>query len=626
MKTFNNRLIVLLSGIGLLTGLSSCTREYLTPRPLSFYEPSPTYVDAAAMRSALVACARNARIEYYGGNPPILTENLFSDMTVEGITDKSGPAVNLNLQITPDLVNLQDDDHNKIYYYWIEGYKGIKYANTVVSRIDDAKYATPAERNQVLGAAYFQRALRYYRLTNQFGDVPAIMSEITTPKFDFYTTKREVILKKIKADLDSAFMWSSDAVNRGEVTKGAVGHLLTKVNLALGLFDEAIASANAVINGGTYSLMTAPFGVANSPVFFNPGSKDPVFLPHNTIWDLHRPENKSLAANKEGLYMIIDRFGDGGFDGGMQIMRNATPFWGGANGPLSPSGKKGTSDQLSPNEFIQSNYYGRGIGRSRPSNYLQYELWTDPNDLRHARGNWVNMEDLLYNDNGLKTSKDPSYLQYVRFRNPNGGVLTSDSIRCYYGWPQYKIFIPDAENSPMTGGHTDWYVFRLAETYLLRAEAYIWKGDMASAATDINRIRTRANCAPIMAAQVNMGSLLDERARELYYEEPRKTELTRIAFLYAKTGKVADNGKTYTLDRISDDNYFYDRVMAKNNFYRLGIVNLHGDKYVISPYHILWPVPTVSIQANLEGHINQNKGYTGYATNIPALDTIPIIK
>lgn len=606
--------------IGTLSASTSCKREYLTPKPLSFYEPSLTYVDAAAMKAALVACARNARIEYYGGNPPILTEMLFTDMTVEGITDKSGPAQNLNLQITPDLVYANDDDHNKIYYYWLEAYRGIKYANTVISRIDDATYASRAERNQVLGAALFQRAMRYYRLTNQFGDVPAIMKEITTPKLNFYSTKREVILKKIKTDLDSALVWSSDNVNRGEVTKGAVAHLLTKVNLALGNFDEAITAASSVINGGVYSLMKVPFGSAAAPVTFNPGSITPVTLPHNVIWDLHRPENKSLGANKEGLYMIIDRFGDGGFDGGMTIMRQAVPLWG--SNVNTPSGKKGTSDQLTV-DFIQSNYYGRGIGRSRPSNYHQYEIWTDPNDLRHIKGNWMNMEDILYNDGGLKSSNDPYYLKNVQLRNSAGGVLCTDTIRSYYGWPQYKIFIPDFENSPMTGGHSDWYVFRLAETYLLRAEAYFWKGDLVNAAADINQVRTRANCAPITAAQVNIGTIFDERARELYFEEPRKTELTRVSYLFAKTGKAAENGKVYNLASFSEDNYLYDRVMAKNNFYKLGIVTNHGDKYTMSPYHILWPIPTASIQSNTNGYINQNKGYTGYSAAVQALDSIP---
>jgi hypothetical protein len=415
-------------------------------------------------------------------------------------------------------------------------------------------------------------------------------------------------------------LWTPDNVNKGEVTKGAVAHLLTKVNLALGDFDAAITAANSVINGGVYSLMRSNFGTAAGPVMFVTGSASPVSLPHNVIWDLHRPENKSLATNKEGLYMIIDRFGDGQFGTGMTIMRQAVPLWG--SNINSPSGKKGTYDNLSA-DLIQSNFVGRGIGRTRPSNYAQYEIWDDPNDLRHIKGNWMGMEDLLYNDPGLKSTNDANYLKNLQLKNSAGGILCTDTIRCWYGWPQYKLFVPDFENSPMQGGHSDWYMFRLAETYLLRAEAYFWKGDLASAAADINAIRTRAGCAPINPGQVNMGTILDERARELFFEENRKTEMTRISFLFAKTGKAAENGKVYSLDKISESNYLYDRVMAKNNFYKLGLITNHGDKYTMSPYHILWPVPTRSINGNSNGRINQNKGYVGYEKNVPPLDKIP---
>jgi len=568
----------------------------------------------------LAACARNLRFEYYGGNPAILTEMLFTEISVEGTTDKAGPAQDLNLLITPDGVQANNDDNNKIYVYWTEGYNGIKYANTVISRIDDATYASPAERNAILGAAYFHRALRYYKLTHQFGDVPAIMKEITAPKLDFYSTKREVILQQIKLDLDSALMWTSDAVNKGEVTKGAVGHLLTKVNLALGNIDAAITTANGVINGGPYSLMKNAFGPAAPPYYFPAGSKTPVTLPNNVIWALHRPENKSIAENKEGLFMIIDRFGDGQFGTGMTIMRQAAPLWG--SNINTPSGKKGTFDNLNA-ELVLSNHYGRGIGRTRPSNYAQYEIWNDPNDLRHAKGNWMSMEDLLYNEPGLKTANDPNYLKNLQLRNATGGLLTTDTIRSWFGWPHYKVFVDDVENSPKQGGHSDWYMFRLAETYLLRAEAYFWKGELAKAADDINAVRTRAGCAPITAAQVNMGTILDERARELFFEENRKTEMTRISFMFAKTGKVAENGKTYTLDKISDDNYIYDRVMAKNNFYKLGILTNYGSKYTMSPYHILWPIPTRSINGNSNGRLKQNKGYTGYDPSVVPLDKIP---
>ncbi len=77
------------------------------------------------------------------------------------------------------------------------------------------------------------------------------------------------------------------------------------------------------------------------------------------------------------------------------IMRQAVPYWG--TNITTPTGKKGTNDGVSV-PVVQSSLYGRGIGRARPTNYSQYEIWTDSNDLRHAPGNWINMEDLLYNN------------------------------------------------------------------------------------------------------------------------------------------------------------------------------------------------------------------------------------
>ena len=45
---------------------------------------------------------------------------------------------------------------------------------------------------------------------------------------------------------------------------------------------------------------------------------------------------------------------------------------------------------------------------------------------------------------------------------------------------------------------------RLAETYLLRAEANLLKGDVASAAIDINVVRSRAHATAIAASDVDM--------------------------------------------------------------------------------------------------------------------------
>ena len=119
---------------------------------------------------------------------------------------------------------------------------------------------------------------------------------------------------------------------------------------------------------------------------------------------------------------------------------------------------------------------------------------------------------------------------------------------------------------------------RLSETYLLRAEAYLHKGDRVNAAADINVVRKRAQASPVDPADVNIDYVLDERMRELIIEEPRRRTLVRLHKMYERTMKY---------------NY-----RVKNN---------------MQPYHELWPIPQKAIDANTAIKIEQNPGYPGAA-------------
>lgn len=600
----------------LMVVVSSCNKDWLTPKPLSIYSPENTFVDATGFKAALGASAKNIRDEFFGDGSPIITESIFSDIAVEGTDDKTGPAQNMDLQIRPD-ANLNSADFNRIGWYWDQEWIGIRMANTIITRLPLAKALTDAERNSFMGQAYFFRAYNYYRLTNQFGDVPCPITEITTAKVDFATVKREVILKRMKADLEYAVQYVPWTGDKGTVNRGACYHLLTKINLALGLFDDAIASSTTLINNGTYKLMTSRFGV------------DASIATKNVTWDLHRPDNKAAAANTEVLMLVTDRLGSAGAFGvgsglGTRIMRQAVPGISIGTNIVTPNGKAGAA-ATGGNEIDIMNWYGRGIGRCRSTPYEYKDIWDDTKDLRHdsTSGNYMFMENVRYFAPALKTSDPTYYGARMQLYDSKGKLLCADTLRSWYPWPHYKVYVPDTEANPMQGGHSDWYVFRLAETYLLRAEAYVWKGDMASAAADINVVRTRAKCSPYTAAQVTgIGTILDERARELYWEEPRKTELTRIAYIFASTGK-SYNGKTYTLSGFSTSNFMIDRILEKNIFYRTNFVTLHNDMMKISQYHVLWPIPQSAILGNTGGRINQNIGYSGAELNVPALDKIP---
>jgi len=120
----------------------------------------------------------------------------------------------------------------------------------------------------------------------------------------------------------------------------------------------------------------------------------------------------------------------------------------------------------------------------------------------------------------------------------------------------------------------DVYAIRLAETYLLRAEAYLGLGDNQKAADDINVVRSRAEAPPVRASEVDIDYILDERARELILEELRLLTLTRLGKYVERTRK-------------------YNAIVGPT----------------VLDHHNLWPIPYSEIEKNLEGDITQNPGY-----------------
>ncbi len=124
------------------------------------------------------------------------------------------------------------------------------------------------------------------------------------------------------------------------------------------------------------------------------------------------------------------------------------------------------------------------------------------------------------------------------------------------------------------GTYTDQYMFRLAETYLLRAEAYLGLNERTLAAEDINYVRTRALATPVTPDEVTIDYILDERMRELGVEEKRRLTLMRLGVLY-------------------------DRVITCNPYYR--------DEML--PKYNLWPIPASEIERNYGNELEQNPGY-----------------
>ncbi|MBA4321024.1 MAG: RagB/SusD family nutrient uptake outer membrane protein, partial [Flavobacterium sp.] len=366
MKRYIKIKIIKLVPIVIVAALfSSCSKDFLEPDPLSFYEPETTFTTESGLQATLAIADKGLRNNYIHYNfannsVPIGTEYVFSDMAKYGKTDASTTAADYANIITPTgTFSTGINDGIYLGFYWDEGYNGIKYANTVLTYIDNVTSLSQEVKNKYIGQAYFHRAYRYLNLVYQFGDIPLITKILEVPKQSYYSTKKEAIIEMITADMEKAVEWvpeQSKLPYVGLVNKGACRQLLIKCYLASGRFAEAEAQANILINQSGYSLMQNTFGT------FDPGGNPQTWaITRNVVWDLHRPENKVIAANKEAILVMPN----GGVQSflGFSSMRIFGPFWNSAN-ITTPDGKKAAERYASNNSNYNVKYdYTRAMGR-----------------------------------------------------------------------------------------------------------------------------------------------------------------------------------------------------------------------------------------------------------------------
>lgn len=119
----------------------------------------------------------------------------------------------------------------------------------------------------------------------------------------------------------------------------------------------------------------------------------------------------------------------------------------------------------------------------------------------------------------------------------NGQTKTIETIAEFtngYAVPKYQNVTSDGNpGSDLTFADTDYPVFRLADAYLMYAEAVLrggQGGDRATALDYINQLRQRAYNGPagnITDGGLDLDFILDERGRELYWEGHRRQDLIR---------------------------------------------------------------------------------------------------
>jgi hypothetical protein len=117
-----------------------------------------------------------------------------------------------------------------------------------------------------------------------------------------------------------------------------------------------------------------------------------------------------------------------------------------------------------------------------------------------------------------------------------------------------NVTVNGVQGSDKTGDFSDadFPIFRLADAYLMYAECAVRGagGNLATATTYVNTLRTRANGSAVTQGNLNLNFILDERARELHWEGHRRTDLIRFgkfsggSYLWPWKGNVAGGSPT----------------------------------------------------------------------------------
>jgi hypothetical protein len=559
--------LFLLAG-GMLLNSGCQEEEFLNEVPLDFYSPENSFISPGNFEAALTDLyARVRAIHSVDGGANLYSEVLGTDIAFNArlTAERMGSYA---VGLTP-----QSDIPRQ---HWLRWFKVIGNANTIISRASISNL-TDAQKKLFSAEAKLFRAFAYHKLVNLYGAVPLLIDEVATPKTNFIRTPKEDILKQIILDATDAAtnLPNVDVVRDGKLNKAVANHLLAEVYIEVKDYDKAIAAATEVIEKSNLRLMTDRFGSLRTQ-------------PGDVFYDLFRVGNQNRkSGNLESIWVIQyenDVIGGALTSSGSPLNNLERVVSPAVFSMVDPDGRSSLLDNASASTL---NSGGRGVSFVQPTNYWTFEIWgLDPTkdnrrvtstDIRTSPFNIV--RDFIYT-NPVSTRLVGRSL--IDFPAPN---WRANSWR-WYPYPS-KVTTPGqhpvgvlADPAKLTLRNTagatfrDMYMIRLPETILLRAEANLLKGNIAQAAADINIIRNRAKAIPVTAGEVTLDYVLDERARELIFEEDRRVTLSRM-------GKLVERTKKYNA--------------------------LSGP--TMQPFHALFPIPFSEIQANKDAILEQNSGY-----------------
>lgn len=568
MKKFNYIiLIVLLSFFAI-----SCDEdELLTESPKDFLTPENSFTSAEGFNAGIASLHATLQASVFGSNDAWQRFVHFGqdvDIAVSGLSeDGLWYAIQWNT-MTPD--------NGTVSGWWQTYYSLIFRANVIINRADDdvVKWNSEEEKNAIVGEAKFVRAFAYHFLANMWGGVPITLEETSAAKFDYVRASQEEVYQQCVEDLTFATQWMNTVDGNfkgGQIPRAAAYHLLSEVYIAMGDYSKAITAASAVIDDPNFELMTERFGVYKDFTFTGfdyKGEQEPW---GDVYWDLFRDGNFHRAeGNTEAIWNINMKYEAEGI--GYPVSHER--WW----GPMCWRLK----DVDGVQNHLKDTLMGRPVGVVRPTKYASEDIWNYHDnwntDIRNS--NYNIQRDFYYNN-----PASDYFGQVITEENGNSANVLFRGAYPYFqkfaGAIHYGVSTDPSSGQKHDNGRNfkDVYFIRLAETYLLRAEAHHLAGDNTSAATDLNAVRNRSNATSVGAGDVDLDLILDERARELYGEEFRVNTLLRM-------GKLKEYIRKYHYATLQQ-----------------------GLTYPDGGFLDLLPIPQREIDANKDAVLVQNPGY-----------------
>lgn len=455
--------------------------------------------------------------------------------------------------------------------FYRNAYAAIQVCNTALYFND--KTAPNANLAARKGEVHFLRAYYYFLLVQQFGGVALVTDRFTEPAGAFQRSSAEQVYAFIIAEMEQALGLVQENPEFGRVSKRAVQHFLAKVYLTRGYetfgsradFTQAAALADAAING-------QPLSLSFEDLFY-PGNERNAEVLFSIQYDPGSIQNPQTGGHNQNYW-----FG---------------PYMGGQG---AVQGYPNRSYSLMPTLFFFDLFTQQDARFDATFMIEFYQRYYDYYDKRNERNN-LNVR-FYY---APKWANSPADIAAWRAANParrnNAQVIAyspaweaSNSTALDNAVPAFKKFDDPRAAFGDASSTRDVYLARLAETYLIAAEAYFKLDDHVTAAQRLNEVRRRA-AKPgaeaqmaITPAQVTIDFILDERARELAGEYLRWFDLKR-------TGKLMERTRLYNRDI--------------RNWYNRGIDPFQG---VGGAFKILRPIPSRALLLN-EGSFEQNPGF-----------------